>query len=277
LIFIGESIKVSKAFVLSGGGAKGAFQVGALKFLMMDSGIKPDFVVGTSTGALNALGISHIGIEGTEKVWRSIKSQGDILSSNWWKLWNSGYYSTKPLRKIVDQVSRNPNQLQAHVCYLDMNDGSVHYACNEDMGSLEFANYVEASCIMPVIMEPFQGHLVDGGLREVAPLSKAVELGAETIYLIVTSPLTESVGSPFNRTFPAIYSDLGRAIDIMSHEIYMKDIQMCQERNENPSFRRIDLKVIAPLQNLIDTLEFDPVKIAQAIDVGYSVAKGCLS
>ena len=40
------------AFVLSGGGASGAIQVGMLRALT-DAGIRPDLVVGSSVGALN--------------------------------------------------------------------------------------------------------------------------------------------------------------------------------------------------------------------------------
>jgi len=41
------------AFVLSGGGNRGALQVGALQVLL-ETGIRPDMLVGTSAGAINA-------------------------------------------------------------------------------------------------------------------------------------------------------------------------------------------------------------------------------
>ena len=47
------------AIVLSGGGAKGAFQVGVLDALITKHGVKPDIVVGTSTGAIQALGVAQ--------------------------------------------------------------------------------------------------------------------------------------------------------------------------------------------------------------------------
>jgi len=40
------------AFAISGGGARGAIQVGMLKALL-EQGIRPDFIVGTSVGAWN--------------------------------------------------------------------------------------------------------------------------------------------------------------------------------------------------------------------------------
>ena len=42
------------AFVLSGGGNRGALQGGALKALL-ERGISPDLIVGTSVGALNGV------------------------------------------------------------------------------------------------------------------------------------------------------------------------------------------------------------------------------
>ena len=41
------------AFVLGGGGSRGALQVGALQVLL-ETGVQPDMVIGTSVGALNA-------------------------------------------------------------------------------------------------------------------------------------------------------------------------------------------------------------------------------
>jgi predicted acylesterase/phospholipase RssA len=41
------------AFVLSGGGARGALQVGAL-YALLEYGLQPDLLVGVSIGAANA-------------------------------------------------------------------------------------------------------------------------------------------------------------------------------------------------------------------------------
>lgn len=46
------------AFVFGGGGARSAFQVGALRALF-EAGIKPDILVGTSIGGLAALVQAH--------------------------------------------------------------------------------------------------------------------------------------------------------------------------------------------------------------------------
>jgi len=45
--------RTSLAFVLGGGGARGALQAGALRALW-EAGLRPDLWVGTSAGAVNA-------------------------------------------------------------------------------------------------------------------------------------------------------------------------------------------------------------------------------
>ncbi len=62
------------AFVLSGGGARGAFQVGALRALF-EAGERPDVVVGTSIGAWNGAVIANDptlqGVETLTRTWLS--------------------------------------------------------------------------------------------------------------------------------------------------------------------------------------------------------------
>ena len=57
------------AFVLSGGGMRGCFQVGALQYLMKVKNIIPDIVCGISTGSLQALGVA-LNID-LEEFWKS--------------------------------------------------------------------------------------------------------------------------------------------------------------------------------------------------------------
>ena len=70
--------KLKTAFVFSGGSSLGAMEVGMLKALV-EAGVTPDFVVGTSVGALNATYFAfHPNLEGVlelEKIWLSIRSR----------------------------------------------------------------------------------------------------------------------------------------------------------------------------------------------------------
>ena len=64
------------AFVLGGGGSLGAAQVGMLRALL-EVGVRPDFVVGTSIGSLNAAYLAgHLdpdGIESMAELWSTVR------------------------------------------------------------------------------------------------------------------------------------------------------------------------------------------------------------
>jgi NTE family protein len=69
---------MTTAIVLGGGGARGDFEVGALRFLY-DQGVMPDVLVGTSVGAINAAKLAEggpsddptRGLKGLESIWLS--------------------------------------------------------------------------------------------------------------------------------------------------------------------------------------------------------------
>jgi NTE family protein len=81
-------LRDKRAFVLGGGGARGALQVGALQALL-EAGVAPDLVVGTSIGALNGAFLSLYGfnaeaLEGLKRAWHR-GAEEDLLPDNY--LW----------------------------------------------------------------------------------------------------------------------------------------------------------------------------------------------
>ena len=66
-------IDMSKEYglVLDGGGARGAYQIGAWKALA-EAGVKLNAVAGTSVGALNGALICMGDIENAENIWREM-------------------------------------------------------------------------------------------------------------------------------------------------------------------------------------------------------------
>jgi len=78
-------------FVLGGGGALGALQVGALRALL-EAGILPDMLVGTSIGAVNAAGLG---------------------------LWGADLAGTEALARVYQEVA-NANFLDRHVTRLTL-------------------------------------------------------------------------------------------------------------------------------------------------------------
>ena len=81
-------MKNNLAFVLSGGGSRGALQVGAL-YALLEAGLKPDLVIGTSIGSLNAAflalnGFSGESLDKLKDAWRQA-TEADLLPTNY--LW----------------------------------------------------------------------------------------------------------------------------------------------------------------------------------------------
>jgi len=71
---------------IGGGGARGAMQVGALRALI-EAGFRPDLLVGTSIGAVNAAGLALwgvdlTGIEALERAYAQIAS-ANLMDLNW--------------------------------------------------------------------------------------------------------------------------------------------------------------------------------------------------
>src|SRR3546814_2999560 len=61
------------AIVLSGGGAKGAFQVGVVHELVVNRGVRLDIVAGVSTGAIQALGVAQDDVPALLDAWLGIR------------------------------------------------------------------------------------------------------------------------------------------------------------------------------------------------------------
>ena len=279
------------AFVLSGGGAKGAFQVGAMDALIA-KGIKPDAIYGTSVGALNAFGVGFAGIEETTRLWLAIKGNEDILGSNFWSFMFGakfatpgkleGWYSLSPLRKKLLKIAEQyrTSSCEVVVCYTDLLDGSLNYAYGKNPEQL--IPYVEASSAVPFVMNPVKikdlngvtHYLVDGGLREQTPLKFAIDDGADEIYAILCNPYIQNPQETFIDAGPIPMITLGlRAIDVLQHEVFVNDIANCRLKNTIPEKRNISLKIISPEHTLIETLQFNPDKIRLAIEQGKNAVK----
>lgn len=77
--------KVWRAFICSGGGLRGCFQVGAIDYLVGTAGILPDLVCGISTGSLQALGLVAGSREHRTdlllRVWNGLSKNSDVYTT----------------------------------------------------------------------------------------------------------------------------------------------------------------------------------------------------
>lgn len=295
------------AIVLSGGGAKGAFQVGVLDALITTHGVKPDIAVGTSTGAIQALGVAQDDIAGLLKVWTSIKGNSDIYTDRSGLLGTvifggKGLHNTAPLRKLLKNFA-DPAKLAASNVNLQL--GVVSLQSGEfrtiDKSVPDIDNWVYASCAMPVFFDPLETsdkqQWVDGGVKEVTPLGAAMELNPSNILVIRASPVSKLATT---KKYGGLIPIGLRSVNILQAEVSRNDLANTGLINDLiaarkamlaqllatgisgaaasklllpldtqiAKYRFVPVKVIEPTEDFSDTLEFNPTKIARAINAG---------
>jgi NTE family protein len=191
-------MKKCLAFVLGGGGARGAMQVGALRALF-EAGLKPDLLVGTSIGAVNAAGLALWGVnlEGIESLEQAYERVAD-----------SGLMDPRLLQFAWNVISKRPNlrgsryardfliaegvtpefrfsqiqDVRLALIAADLHTGQpMIYGWDPEQSVLEG---VMASIALPPWFAPVddEGHLVvDGGALSNLPIEPAIQLGATEI------------------------------------------------------------------------------------------------
>lgn len=281
-----------RALVLSGGGVKGAFQVGVLKRWMGEQNIDYDIVCGVSVGALNTAGLAMtskgkpaLAISWLENFWLT-KVNTQAIYKRWFpfgrlhSLWSKSVYDSSPLIDLVNEnlhlnkVASNGRLLAVGAVCLD--SGEHKFARETD---LDFQKWVLASSSFPVFLRPIEidGRLwSDGGIKNVTPLGEAIRMGADEIDVIMCTNINERTtwNSEKKRAIP---DQVIRTIDLMSDQIVNNDIELCGLKNDlaviDPRFRRVKVRVVMPDNVLTkDPLNFDPTLIKEMIDIGYLAA-----
>ncbi|MGH9083322.1 MAG: patatin-like phospholipase family protein [Acidimicrobiales bacterium] len=187
------------AFVLAGGGSRGAVQVGMLAELV-DRGVRADRVYGASVGAVNGAaycadptpdGMLHI-----EAVWRSLSGQVVFPRGRAQGPWTffqqrAAVHSSAGLRKLIEDGVDYRLLEQARVPFevvaTSLNDGRE---CWLTRGSV--AEAVLASAAVPALLPPVKigdDLLIDGGVVNNVPIQRAIEAGATRIYVLLCGPL----------------------------------------------------------------------------------------
>ena len=308
------------ALVLSGGGARGAYQVGVLKAIadLHEKKTHNPFSIisGTSAGAVNAVALAasannfRLAVKKVEKIWGALhidqvyragtldllKGPGRLLAS----LFNQGIGRNRPLallnndplrellthsiqfRNIQDRIDRG--YLDAvgvtatgyssgeNVTFFQGRPGIEKWRKGRTVGiptTLEVGHILGSSAIPAVLPAEkiSREYFGDGALRQLAPISPVIRMGADRVLVIgvsgnrnmvphreavVHSPsLAQMVGHVFNSAF----------IDSLEHDIdnlvKINDL-LAYADNENPhrtpgEMRNIDLLVIYP------SIEFDEI------------------
>jgi NTE family protein len=182
------------AFVFAGGGSLGAIQVGMLHVLL-EAGLRPDFVVGSSVGAMNAAyfaGAPDVaGVSRLADIWLSLR-RADIFPLTL----SSALSLFRHPDSIVDP-SRLRHMIEANLSFARLEDAPIplHVMATDQQGvgvrlsTGPAADAILASAAVPGIFPPVAiggRHLMDGAIAANTPLRLAVELGATQIIVLPT-------------------------------------------------------------------------------------------
>lgn len=276
-----------KALVLSGGGVKSAHSVGMLQYILGELYIQYHILCGVSSGAINCAFLAQYPF-GEEKeacaklneLWRSLNNSS--VYKRWFPfgrlhgIWKSSLYDSSPLsdtiRKHIDINKIRNSGKQVAVGAVSITSGKYTVF---DQLSDNFIDAVIASASFPGMLTPvnFLGQLWgDGGIKEYSPIMKAIQLGAHSIDVVITSPKNR-INHFLER--PNSAEVLIRSFDLSTDRITANDIEKVDFYNKMVTDGKpVHLNILRSNHNLVaDVLDFNPDKIKNMIENGYDYAK----
>ncbi|WP_295640281.1 patatin-like phospholipase family protein [uncultured Methylibium sp.] len=314
--------------VLTGGGARAAYQVGvlsALSRLRRQAGVREGnpfpVIAGTSAGAINAAALAcgaddfDRAVKLLLRVWRNFEA-GQVYRADafgvirtgarWLTLFTAGWALARwrrarprslldnaPLEDLLRQLlplERVPSLIDGgalkglaisassysageHVTFYDAPIELPPWTRSQRVATrarLEVAHLMASSAIpfifpaVPLLRDGESEYFGDGSMRQAAPISPAVHLGAERILVIGAGRLHEPAGARQAAVgYPSLAQIAGHALSNIFLDALAVDIERLQrinhtlsllsaEQRANTSLRPIELLVIAPSQRLDD-------------------------
>lgn len=253
LIERGGSMK--RAFVLAGGGSKGAYEIGFYK-AVHELGIQPDIVTGTSIGALIGCMIAQNDYKEAVRLWEnmdisqvmnngisvsmnidSLVSQRNRMLSFFKQFIHDKGADITPLKEMIERLSDQERLLASPVDFglvtVEFPSLNPVQITKHEMESGTLKDYLiaSASCYPAFPAHVMDGkEYVDGGYYDNLPVRLAMKMGADELILV----------------------DLNHKKII--HEEYLN---------------RPNIKYIIPSQDIGNFLDFDRESLDHRIRLGY--------
>ena len=272
------------ALVLSGGGAKGAYEAGVVAVLA-ERRVPLRIAAGSSAGALNAAMLVAGRTDRLEAMWRSLRRDQVYsmrapvffagLLPGWLTLLaldgTSSLMDPRPLRELIsasldlELVRRSPVRLL--VTATDLVRRETRAFDNQTVT----VDVLMAAAAVPGAFPPVAvdgAVLVDGGLTSRAPVIEALEAAPVGRALVVVSYAPGEPNAPPTTMRRALEAAVETA---MLHQI-RRDVELA--RLTHPG---VDVQVLAPSAPLrVRPLEFAPDGLARIVDLGRADASDCL-
>ncbi|MEE2033435.1 patatin-like phospholipase family protein [Rhodococcus chondri] len=236
---------MTTAFVLGGGANLGAVEVGML-YALTERNIRPDLLIGTSAGALNA---AYVAGQGTGR------QALDDLAATWRKLRRQDVFALDPLHHLMAITGvrsslcsdRNLRRLiESHLPYRNLEDAAipVHLVTTDLLSGKEIllstgdaVSAVLASAAVPGVLPTVRRgglDLVDGGIADNAALSQAVALGADDVWVLPAGYACALPHPPTTALATAV-----QALTLLTHQRLLLEVADFSTR--------VDLHVLPPL------------------------------
>ena len=280
--FPASRMKPRAGLVLTGGGARAAYQVGVLKAVrdILGSPVKNPFPIlcGTSAGAINAASLAAYADDFTRAVgnllefWEHMRCE-HIYRTDAWSIMRSGarwlgammllsrhnpvsLLDNEPLRGLIEK-HLDFSRIQSHI-----DSGALYAACvtasgytsgqsvsffqggsglegwerNQRLGaavSLKMEHLL-ASAALPFLFPAVKVHreyFGDGSMRQIAPVSPALHLGADRVLVVGTGRQSSGEARARSNVYPSLAQVAGHALNSIFLDSLMVDIERLERIN----------------------------------------------
>ncbi|MDF3818701.1 patatin-like phospholipase family protein [Leptospira sp. 96542] len=285
-----------RALVLSGGGARGAYQAGVMRYLE-EINWKPDIICGTSVGAINACAIgSGMSSKELTNLWLQLTKR-NIMKYSFWNMIR-GIFSrkyiplvnTEPLKKLIQEKLSfqrlNESKTQVIISAVNILTSELKFFENPNLR----IEHILASSAIPMVFpwqlidgEPYW----DGGVMANTPILPALTHEASEILVVLLSPVggqvvlnapttkDEAIERLFELYLLGSYKSIEQGLE------YRKSVMDGLTPIENflislrTEFKRTKITVVAPKQMLGfgSILNFSKNQASDLLENGYADVK----
>lgn len=294
---------IRRALILSGGGGRGAYQVGVWRRLQ-ELGWQPDIVCGTSIGAINgALIGSGWDAHNMEQLWGSLHDKHIFKLSAWkqfkyrikkllgqhpdWPALMDNEPARQMLNEVIDLQRLRDDRPRVVVSATNVRRAKLVYFSGQELT----AEHILASCSIPAIFpwcEINDELYWDGGVMANTPIGPAIKAGATEILVVLMAPLAGQQVDPPKSTSQALAwafdmitigsaQNLARSLAYHfggDHSHFKQD--MAEHHMLEIGGIRIGIVEPGVASGLESVLDLNPQNVKARIDSGYNDARNQL-
>ena len=273
------------ALILSGGGAKGAYEAGVAAALV-EQGIPVRLVAGSSAGALNAAMIADGRLDRLDTLWRGLtrehvyRRRPSVVFAGLLPGWLTllaldragSLLDPSPLRELItgslDLARIRASAVELVIVVTDLARRERRIFDNRTLT----ADVLMAAAAMPGVFPPVEVNgdlLADGGLIGRAPVLEALERGVPVRRAVVVMSYASDERGERPTT---LRRALEEAFEMsMIHQI-RRDTELARLK-----YPDVEIQLLAPAAPLrLRPLDFDAEAMARALDQGWADARECV-